>query len=119
MGDLRESLINVVTIDMPTLLLGVNRTEQHRWVTDSETIDIIRALARTRPDLSIAAIINRLGRRTARGHTWTAARIGILRHDVRSSTVSSRGFSTSPGTTGFSPSFVGLIARRPKARSNG
>lgn len=58
-----------------------NRTGQHRWVTDSETIDIIRALARTLPDLSIAAIINRLGRRTARGHTWTAARIGILRHD--------------------------------------
>jgi len=24
---------------------------------------------------------NRLGKRTAKGHSWTAARVGILRHD--------------------------------------
>lgn len=67
--------------DHTELEFQTNRTGQHRWATDSNTIDIVRALARTLPDLSIAAIINRLGKRTAKGHSWTAARIGILRHD--------------------------------------
>jgi excisionase family DNA binding protein len=56
------------------------RWGQHRWSTDAETIDIVRALARTLPDQGIAAVINRLGKRTARGHTWTAARVCTLRN---------------------------------------
>ncbi|SAL87849.1 Helix-turn-helix domain protein [Caballeronia choica] len=58
-----------------------NRTGQHRWSTSAETVDIVRALARSLPDMAIASVINRLGKRTARGLTWTAARVCILRRD--------------------------------------
>jgi excisionase family DNA binding protein len=58
-----------------------NRTGQHRWSTSAETVDIVRALARSLPDMAIASVINRLGKRTARGLSWTAARVCILRRD--------------------------------------
>jgi len=35
------------------------------------------------PDYSIASMLNRLSKRTAKGHTWTAARIRTLRSDHR------------------------------------
>src|SRR5260370_21935212 len=41
------------------------------------------ALARTFADQAIAAVINRLGKRTARGHRWTAVRVCTLRNDHR------------------------------------
>ena len=37
-------------------------------------------MARLQPDERIAATINRLGHRTAHGQTWTAARVGSIRH---------------------------------------
>jgi excisionase family DNA binding protein len=58
-----------------------NRTGQHRWSTDAETVDIVRALARSLPDMAIASVINRLGKRTAKGLSWTAARVCISRRD--------------------------------------
>jgi excisionase family DNA binding protein len=58
-----------------------NRSGEHRHATDGETLDIVRALARTMHDAGIAAVINRLGKRSAKGHTWTAARVCTLRHD--------------------------------------
>lgn len=69
--------------DHTEIVFEKNQVGQHRWVTDVETIDIVRALARTLPDQAIAAVINRLGKRTARGHTWTAVRVCTLRHDHR------------------------------------
>ncbi|WJZ79565.1 helix-turn-helix domain-containing protein (plasmid) [Paraburkholderia sabiae] len=60
-----------------------SHTGEHRWATDVATIDIVRALARTLADQGVAAVINRLGKRTAKGHTWTAARICTLRKDRR------------------------------------
>lgn len=66
--------------DHTEIVFEKSQTGQHRWVTDVETIDIVRALARTLPDQGIAAVINRLGKRTARGHTWTAARVCTLRN---------------------------------------
>ncbi|MFM0139816.1 recombinase family protein [Caballeronia grimmiae] len=69
--------------DHTEIVFEKNQIGQHRWVTDVETIDIVRALARTLPDQAIAAVINRLGKRTARGHTWTAVRVCTLRHDHR------------------------------------
>jgi hypothetical protein len=65
--------------DHTQIVFEKNHTGQHRWTTDVETIEIVRALARTLPDQGITAIINRLGKRTARGHTWTAARVCSLR----------------------------------------
>jgi DNA invertase Pin-like site-specific DNA recombinase len=55
------------------------RTGQHRYVTDSDLVEIVRKLARIEPDARIAAILNRNQRRTAHGQIWTAKRICSLR----------------------------------------
>jgi hypothetical protein len=47
--------------------------------TDEDTIELIRRLASHYPDALIAGILNRQGRRTARGHRFTANRVGNLR----------------------------------------
>jgi excisionase family DNA binding protein len=57
------------------------RNGQHRYATDSETIDLVQKLARTQSDSAIANLLNRLGRRTAHGHTWTASRVGTQRRE--------------------------------------
>jgi excisionase family DNA binding protein len=58
-----------------------NRPGHHRWKTDGEIEHIIRALARLMPDARIAGLLNRLGKRTAKGHTWTRNRVCSLRND--------------------------------------
>jgi DNA invertase Pin-like site-specific DNA recombinase len=47
--------------------------------TDEGTIALIRRLAVHYPDAVIAGILNRQGRRTARGHRFTANRLGNVR----------------------------------------
>ena len=49
-------------------------------MTNAQTINLIKFLARLQPDGRIAATINRLGRRTAHGETWTATRICSIRN---------------------------------------
>ena len=56
------------------------RTGQHRFVTDANTIDLVRGLARLQPDAMIASILNRIGHRTAHGERWTARSVCSLRH---------------------------------------
>ena len=56
------------------------RTGEHRYVTDKDLVEIVRALARIEPDERIASILNRNQRRTAHGEIWTARRICSLRH---------------------------------------
>jgi excisionase family DNA binding protein len=56
------------------------RCAQHRFVTDANTIDLVRGLARLQPDAMIASILNRIGNRTAHGERWTARSICSLRH---------------------------------------
>jgi excisionase family DNA binding protein len=58
-----------------------NRSGEHRWQTDVETERIIRELSRMMPDGALAGLLNRLGKRTARGHTWTQARVCSFRKD--------------------------------------
>jgi hypothetical protein len=58
-----------------------NRTGQHRWKTSATTEQLIRDLARLLPDRSIASVLNRLGMRTAKGHTWTQQRVCLFRND--------------------------------------
>ena len=41
----------------------------------------MRVLARQMPDESIAAVLNRSGKSTGRGHSWTRNRVCSLRHD--------------------------------------
>ena len=56
-----------------------NRVGQHRWKTDTATEELIRELARLLPDQSIASVLNRLGIRSAKGHTWTQVRVRNFR----------------------------------------
>jgi len=55
------------------------RSGEHRYVTDSDLVEIVRTLARIEPDARIASILNRNQRRTAHGQIWTAKRICSLR----------------------------------------
>jgi DNA invertase Pin-like site-specific DNA recombinase len=48
--------------------------------TDEDTIALLRRLAVLYPDAKIAGILNRQGRRTARGLSFTASRVQSLRH---------------------------------------
>ncbi|MGC2306264.1 recombinase family protein [Candidatus Binatus sp.] len=56
-----------------------NKVGQHRWKTSTATEQLIRDLARLLPDGSIASVLNRLGVRSAKGHTWTELRIKNFR----------------------------------------
>ena len=56
------------------------RRRQPAIRTDEDTIDLIRRLAVHYPDAAIAGILNRQGRRTARGMSYTASRVQSLRH---------------------------------------
>jgi hypothetical protein len=47
--------------------------------TDEDTVDLIRRLAAHYPDAQIAGILNRQGRRTPRGLSYTAGRVQGLR----------------------------------------
>jgi excisionase family DNA binding protein len=61
--------------DHTRLTVPKNRTGQHRLTTDAETGELIRALSRQQPDAAIAAILNRCGKRTGKGNTWTESRV--------------------------------------------
>jgi DNA invertase Pin-like site-specific DNA recombinase len=56
------------------------RRPQPKIRTDEDTIALIRRLAMHYPDATIAGILNRQRRRTARGLSYTASRIQSLRH---------------------------------------
>jgi len=65
--------------DHTRLEVAKNRTGQHRWKTDAATEQLIHELARMLPDQSIASVLNRLGIRSAKGHTWTQLRVRNFR----------------------------------------
>jgi DNA invertase Pin-like site-specific DNA recombinase/transposase-like protein len=48
--------------------------------TDEDTVELVRRLAVHYPDATIAGILNRQGRRSARGLTFTGGRVQGLRH---------------------------------------
>ena len=56
------------------------RRPQPKIRTDDDTVDLIRRLAVHYPDAKIAGILNRQGRRTPRGLSYTAGRVQGLRH---------------------------------------
>jgi excisionase family DNA binding protein len=67
--------------DHTSLSVPKNQVGKHRWATEAGTEELIRALARLMPDGLIAAVLNRSGRRTGKGHTWTEARVRSFRRD--------------------------------------
>jgi excisionase family DNA binding protein len=56
-----------------------NRIGQNRWKTEVATEQLVRELARVLPDHSIAPVLNRLGIRSAKGHSWTQLRVRNFR----------------------------------------
>src|SRR5271170_1908734 len=56
------------------------RRPQPKIRTDDDTVDLVRRLAVHYPDAIIAGILNRQGRRTPRGLSYTAGRVPGLRH---------------------------------------
>ena len=69
--------------DHTRLAVPRNKTGQHRWSSDADVRDLIRALARQQVDGAIAATLNRLGKRTGRGNPWTEARVRSFRSQHR------------------------------------
>jgi hypothetical protein len=63
------------------LAVRKNRCGQHRWTTDSDVVELTRALARLMPDKLIAATLNRAGKLTGRGNGWTQSRVCSLRNN--------------------------------------
>ncbi|WP_020393505.1 helix-turn-helix domain-containing protein, partial [Kribbella catacumbae] len=62
------------------LSVPLKRKPPQRLRTEEDTIDLLRRLAVHYPDATIAGILNRQGRRTARGLSFTASRVQSLRH---------------------------------------
>ena len=69
--------------DHTELSVAKNRVGQHRWTTDIEVQVLIPQLARQLDDGSIASLLNRLGHRTGKDHTWTEMRVRSFRCDHR------------------------------------
>jgi DNA invertase Pin-like site-specific DNA recombinase len=65
--------------DHTRLNVKKNKAGQNRWATDADVVELVRALARQLPDESIAAILNRSGKSTGRGNSWTRGRVCALR----------------------------------------
>jgi excisionase family DNA binding protein len=79
-GDTLELIIHWQGGDHTRLSIKRNRAGQTRWTTETEVVDLVRALARQMPDQTIAAVLNRSGKSTGHGNSWTRGRICSLRH---------------------------------------
>ena len=65
--------------DHTELAVRRRRKGEHRWTTDAEVKDLIRDLARCLPDELIAGLLNRLGKKTGKGNSWTKRRLCSFR----------------------------------------
>ena len=79
-GDMLDLIIHWQGGDHTRLPVKRNRPGHTRWTTDAEVVDLVRALARQMPDQAIAAVLNRSGKSTGHGNSWTRGRICSLRH---------------------------------------
>ena len=66
--------------DHTELKVKKNRAGQHRWGTTGDVVDLVRALARQMPDKAIASVLNRAGKATGKGNSWTHSRVCSLRN---------------------------------------
>jgi excisionase family DNA binding protein len=76
-----ELIVHWLGGDHTELSVVKNRVGQHRWTTNIEVQTLITQLARQLNDGSIASLLNRLGHRTGKGHTWTQMRVRSFRCD--------------------------------------
>jgi excisionase family DNA binding protein len=65
--------------DHTELIARKNASGTSHLATDTDTVELIRSLARLLPDASIAALLNRKGKRTTRDNTWNAVRVCAFR----------------------------------------
>ena len=79
-GDTIALIVHWEGGDHTRLEVKKNKDGQTRWVTDADVVDLVRALARHMPDQTIAAILNRSGKSTGRGNSWTQSRVCSLRN---------------------------------------
>ena len=81
--DVAENIITLIIHwqggDHTRLEVRKNRAGQTRWSTDDDVIGLIRELARQMSDTSIAAVLNRSGKQTGRGNSWTRTRVCSVR----------------------------------------
>ena len=66
--------------DHTEVIVGKRATGRHRYTTDAETETLITGLARQMPDMAIAALLNRLGRRTGKGNSWKESNVRSFRN---------------------------------------
>jgi excisionase family DNA binding protein len=78
-GDSLSLIIHWQGGDHTSMTVKRNRPGQSRWATDVAVVDLVRALARQMPDEAIAALLNRSGKTTSYGNSWTRARVCSLR----------------------------------------
>jgi excisionase family DNA binding protein len=67
-------------IDVATKVRGRWRNPKEAD-TEPATVALIAALVGMMPDSSVAAVLNRLGKRTVSGLSWTARRVQLFRND--------------------------------------
>jgi excisionase family DNA binding protein len=79
LGDTLALIIHWQGGDHTRLTVKKNRAGQTRWTTDDDVVDLVRALARQMPDEAIASVLNRSGKSTGFGNSWTRGRICSLR----------------------------------------
>ena len=79
-GDGISMLVHWKGGDHTALKFIKNGTGHNRYTAPEDLVSLIRDLARVQPDQFIAAILNRIGRRTAYGHSWTAGRVASFRN---------------------------------------
>lgn len=65
--------------DHTPLRVRRNRTGEHRWTVDADVVEMVTSLARLMPDKTIAAVLNRAGKTTGKGNSWTSSRVGSVR----------------------------------------
>lgn len=65
--------------DHTEMTVKKNKVGQTRWTVAADVVDLVRVLARQLPDNAIAAILNRSGKVTGHGATWTRAHVCRLR----------------------------------------
>ena len=79
-NDVLDLVIRWVGGDHTPLQVRKNRAGQHRWSTGADVVELVTVLARQMPDQAIAAVLNRAGKTTGRGHGWTRSRVCFLRN---------------------------------------
>jgi DNA invertase Pin-like site-specific DNA recombinase len=65
--------------DHARLSVKKNKHGHNRWTTDADVVEFVQLLARHMPDKAIASILNRSGKSTGRGNSWTSSRVYSLR----------------------------------------